>query len=178
MIDESARQELRRQIAAQLRNGGGTGFDMTVIERVLAEAEGAPVSEFWTAQTWEEFAEAMERVTQTAVKSDRVENGALLTVQEDGQPLSEQYRQDTQCILKHGTTVIEEVERLRTVVEATGLVLQAEERDVMALLVAGLEVLNVFDCGDDPSQGLEDVCPICRLREALRRIGQHKRGSS
>lgn len=174
MNDETSRRELQRRLSIILTNGHATGFDMGNIREVLTNAQDAATRRTWSDDEWDELAQAIERISTTPTASRRVDGGALATTQADGQPLSQQYLDDAACIIRNGQKITAEMERLRVLVEAAMLVLRVDEQDVMELVAASIEALQVFDCGDDPAQGLDDVCPSCRLKSALRRMSERR----
>jgi hypothetical protein len=176
MNDETSRAELQRRLSRLLTNGHSTGFDMSNLREVLQNAEDAARQRTWTEEEWSELAEAIERVAHTPTAASRIEDGALLVTQADGQPITQQYQEDARLIVASGQRIVAEMERLRTLVEASMLTLRADEQHVAELVAAGLTVLVERDCGDDPEAGLDDVCAICRLRTALRRM-QARRGN-
>ena len=165
----AAREELLRRLAA--RPDDRTGFDLTNIKRLLEASEEVATGGAWTLDGWERFAEAVERVSSTRLVERPGENGHSTWTHEDGSPLSEQYREDAQAIVAGAPNVVAEVERLRTLVEAAGLVLRADEERMMAVVVAGLELLAIDPCGHDPTEQLDEHCPSCRMRTALRGLG-------
>jgi hypothetical protein len=171
MLTEKTRQELQRRIEAGLLGGDSTDFDMTNIARALGEVALSDPSHGWTREDWERYATAVERVSQTKLRTEQIGSHTCWTF-EDGSPLSEQYLADARLIVHQSPQMVAEAERLRHLVHACKLVLATDEQDVMELVAAGLELLALNGCGDEPSAGLEDVCPTCRLRVVLRRMGE------
>lgn len=168
-MNTTGRRELLRRLGEQLDRG--TGFNLANISRVLGATDPRYGPPTWKTDEWERYASAVERVSQTPVTTRREEGGALVVVQADGSPLTEEYLADARVIVAYSPQVVAEVEHLRHLVAAADLVLSEGEKDVMALVVAGLELLAVDPCGHDPGEELDRHCPSCRMRSALRAMG-------
>ena len=169
----AARGELLRRL--DTRPDDETGFDPANIRRVLEGPEEVATGGTWTPEGWERFAEAVERIASTKLREERAD-GKIAWTFEDGSQLSDEYLADARAIVHGSPLVVAEVERLRTMVEAAGLVFNAHERRVMGLIVAGLELLAIDPCGHAPGENLDDHCPSCRMRSALAAFGHGRSG--
>ena len=163
-MKRAAREELLRRLRDEPDDG--TGFDLSTIRRVLGGQEEVSTGGAWTPEGWERFADAVERIASTKLKQERSDGKTTWTF-EDGGELTEEYLADARVIVHGSPKVVAEVERLRVLVEAAGLVFNADEQRVVGLIVAGLELLAVDPCGHDPSEQLDEHCPSCRMRTAL-----------
>jgi hypothetical protein len=172
---EAVREEVLRRLGAL--PDGDTGFDLANVRRMLegadcTRADGPDVllPHPWTREGWERYANAVERVATTVLRRHEVD-GKIGWTYEDGSQLTEAYLADAKLIVWGSPQVVTEVERLRTLVRAADLALNADEQKVMGLIVAGLELLAVDPCGHDPAEHLDEHCPSCRMRTALRGFG-------
>lgn len=177
MNNDTSRRELEKRLSQILANGNATGFEMANIRQVLTNARDAAMRRAWTDPEWEELAQAIERLTQEPIEYS-AHDGRVMVQRPDGSPLAEHRIADSRLLMQNGSKIVEEMERLRVLVEATMLTLRLEEQDVMELIASSIDMLQINDCGDDPAQGLDDVCPCCRLRSALRRMGERQRGQT
>jgi len=143
---------------------GLDGWDATGLRQALSLPVDA-LAVVWPDRAWEDF-------------TDKVENApngiAALRAMCQQRPASEQQLPVTDELAQvaaGASRLVAEVETLRVMQRAARLALNPSERSVMELVAAALIAIDVYNCGDDPAEGLDDVCPICRLKKALRSFG-------